>query len=174
MNRKSNEAPSSLPLNWILLAGFTGGLAEVIWVSLYAALSPLQGWDVAREITVSVFGSPVAGAFAPGLGILIHFILSIAIALAFVAVLWAPLMRRFGQPGVLGGAIAVLAAIWTMNFFVVLPVLNPAFVALMPLSVTLASKLLFGISLGVVLAVASKQHRAMGELVYRTAAPFVS
>ena len=165
MNRKSNVAPAPLPLNGILLAGFTGGLAEVIWVSLYAALSPLQGWDVAREITVSVFGSPVGGAFAPSIGLFIHFFLSIAIALAFAVLLWPALMRRLGQAGVLGGAMTVLAAIWTLNFFVVLPIINPAFVALMPLPVTLASKLLFGISLGAVLAVSAKQHRAYGPAI---------
>lgn len=174
MNRKSNEALTSLPMNWILLAGFTGGLAEVIWVSLYAALSPLQGWDVAREITVSVFGSPVGDVFAPGLGLLIHFSLSIAIALAFASLLWSPLLQQFGRKGIIGGAIAALTAIWTFNFFVLLPVLNPAFVALMPLPVTLVSKLLFGVSLGVGMAVTPKLRRPASELIYRSAAPFVS
>lgn len=163
MNRTSNETHTALHLSWMLLAGFTGGMAEVIWVSLYAAMSPLQGSDIAREITVSTFGGPVAGVLAPGLGILIHFILSITIALAFVSVFWAPLMRRFGQAGVLCGAMTVLAAIWTLNFFVLLPAINPAFVALMPLSVTLTSKLLFGASLGTVLAVASNLRSPASE-----------
>ena len=41
-------------------------------------------------------------------------------------------------------AFAALAAVWAINFFVILPVLSPAFVHLVPYSVSLMSKLLFG------------------------------
>jgi hypothetical protein len=39
-----------------------------------------------------------------------------------------------------------LATVWAVNFLVVLPYLNPGFVDLLPYSVTLVSKLLFGVS----------------------------
>ena len=46
-----------------------------------------------------------------------------------------------------------------MNFFLVLPELNPAFVTLLPYGVTLFSKVLFGITLGwVVQETAQPQH----------------
>jgi hypothetical protein len=39
-----------------------------------------------------------------------------------------------------------LASIWGINFFVVLPVLSPSFVTVLPYSVTLFSKLMFGVA----------------------------
>ena len=160
MIHKSNQA--HLSLNWILLAGFAGGLAEVLWVSLYAALSPLQGWDVAREIAASVLGASIGASLAPAVGLLIHFALSAVVALAFVTLLQAPPMRRLRPAGAVVGALAMLAAIWAMNFFVLLPVLNPAFVALLPLSVSFASKMLFGLGLGVTLNRAAASRRRGG------------
>ena len=51
-------------------------------------------------------------------------------------------------------AAAVLAIIWTVNFQVLLPLLNPAFTLLMPAGVTLASKILFGLAMAGVLEAA--------------------
>lgn len=48
-------------------------------------------------------------------------------------------------------AMAALAAVWVFNFFVLLPSVNPAFTALLPYPVTLVSKLLFGLGMGMVL-----------------------
>jgi hypothetical protein len=39
-----------------------------------------------------------------------------------------------------------LVAVWAVNFFLALPRINPGFIALLPYSVTLISKLLFGLS----------------------------
>jgi hypothetical protein len=50
--------------------------------------------------------------------------------------------------------------VWVLNFFLVLPWLNPAFVALLPYGVTLVSKLLFGLAMGLTLQVV-----AMSRLV---------
>ncbi len=44
-----------------------------------------------------------------------------------------------------------LAAVWTMNFFIVLPVLNPVFIVLMPYPATFASKMLFALAMAGVL-----------------------
>jgi hypothetical protein len=43
-----------------------------------------------------------------------------------------------------------LATVWAVNFLVALPYLNPGFVNLLPYSVTLVSKLLFGVSAAMV------------------------
>jgi hypothetical protein len=47
--------------------------------------------------------------------------------------------------------ILTLATVWAVNFLLVLPYLNPRFVDLLPYSVTLASKLLFGLAAATVL-----------------------
>jgi len=47
--------------------------------------------------------------------------------------------------------ILTLTTVWAVNFFLVLPYLNPRFVDLLPYSVTLVSKLLFGLSAAMVL-----------------------
>jgi hypothetical protein len=140
----------------ILLAGLAGGIAEIVWVSAYAALSPADGAEIAREITISVFGIAASGAYAPVLGVVIHMLLAVAVAAAFVAALWHPIFTRFGNGGVMAAALVTLAAIWLMNFFVVLPAINPVFVALMPLPVTLVSKLLFGLAMGLALAMEAR------------------
>ena len=138
------------PLSWVLIAGLVGGLAEVAWVSLYAALTPLDGATVGREITETVFGDAAGGAYAPFFGFGIHMVLSIALAAAFTVALWR-WAAHAGKAGILGASIGTLAAIWAMNFFVVLPATNPAFVGLMPLSVTFTSKMLFGAAMGLAL-----------------------
>lgn len=48
-------------------------------------------------------------------------------------------------------SVLTLATVWTMNFFVVLPNLNPVFITLMPYPVTFASKMLFALAMAVTL-----------------------
>jgi hypothetical protein len=42
--------------------------------------------------------------------------------------------------------LAALAGVWAVNFFVVLPLVSPAFVHIVPYAVSLTSKLLFGVA----------------------------
>jgi hypothetical protein len=42
--------------------------------------------------------------------------------------------------------LAALVGVWVVNFFVVLPGLSPAFIHLVPYSVSLVSKVLFGLA----------------------------
>jgi len=151
----ANVAPLRSPLSWVLLAGVVGGLAEVIWVALYAAFTPVDSALVAREVTETVFGDAAGGAYAPALGIGVHMVLSIALAAAFTVVVWR-WASRAGTAGIMGASLATLAAIWVINFFVVLPAVNPAFVELMPLAVTFTSKMLFGAAMGYALCRAAR------------------
>lgn len=151
----ANTALLRSPLSWVLLAGLVGGLAEVVWVSLYAAFTPADSAAVAREITETVFGEAAGGAYAPVLGLGMHMVLAIALAAVFTVVLWR-WAARAGSAGIMGASLATLAAIWAMNFFVVLPAANPAFVDLMPLSVTFTSKMLFGAAMGFALCRAAR------------------
>ena len=60
---------------------------------------------------------------------------------------WRAMTSRGAQAGALFPfMMAALAGIWAINFFVVLPVVSPAFVGLVPYSVSLVSKLLFGLA----------------------------
>lgn len=127
-----------------LFAGLCGGLAEIAWIALYSSATSTNGIEVARQVTVSFWPTAGEWTFAPVLGIAIHMALALALASALV-----PLLLRFaaqypGPGAVMAGATAALALVWAVNFFLVLPVLNPAFVTLMPYGATLTSKLLFG------------------------------
>jgi hypothetical protein len=133
----------------VLIASLAGGLAEVVWVSLYAAFAPLAGATVAREVTASLLPALAEGGTGVWLGILIHMLLAVALGYAFAYVLWKPLARPRGMVATLAVSVLTLATVWTMNFFVVLPVLNPAFITLMPYPVTFASKMLFALAMAV-------------------------
>ena len=126
----------------VLLAALAGGVAEIAWVSLYSQVTAVSGMEVARQVGATVF--PRAGnlAIAPVLGMIVHLALSLALVCAFAF----PLRRlrpRMSRTAVLSSALVLLGAVWTFNFFVLLPALNPGLVTLLPYGVTLASKLPF-------------------------------
>ena len=135
----------------MLLAGLAGGIAELVWVMLYSSLTQASGSEVARQIVVTLFPVLMQAPSVVALGVAIHFALSLALAAAFVWIVWRPFIRNRGAVATFVGAAVALALIWAANFLVVLPRLNPDFVALMPYSVTLFSKLLFGVAMAWVL-----------------------
>ena len=93
--------------------------------------------------------------------------MSITLAAIAAPVLLRIAARHSNSGFVIGGAVFLLALVWAVNFFIILPWLNPAFVTLMPYSVSLASKLLFGVTLGVVLC--SLPRRKAGVMMAVTA-----
>ena len=135
----------------IMLAGMAGGLAEIFWIGIYSAVTQTGGFEVSRQITATVMPAWTESAIAPMLGVGIHLVLSVVLAFLCCTVFIEPAARRFGQAGILSASIIVLAGVWLINFFVILPVINPAFVTLLPFLVTLASKMLFGWTMGAVL-----------------------
>jgi hypothetical protein len=135
----------------ILLAGLAGGGAEVLWVTLYSSITGVSGSVVAQQVTASVWPAAAAWPLAPLLGVGIHMALALALA-----ALCAPLLLRVAGDCATPAAITMVAVmaltlVWAINFFLVLPVINPNFVALMPYSATLMSKMLFGIAMAVVI-----------------------
>jgi len=121
-----------------ILAGLAGGVAEVAWISIYAAATGSDAAAVARAVTDTVgFGtsSPAAG------GIAIHMAIA---ALLGIAVAFA--LRPLRGVTLYAAMTSVLALVWTVNFLIVLPVINPAFVEIVPMGVSLVSKLLFGLA----------------------------
>ena len=151
MRTFARKDQTEVPCKLILLAGLCGGVAEVLWVALYSSLTTLSAGEVARQVTASVFPAAANLAWAPVFGVVIHLALSLALGLAFAWLVWIPVIKHFGARGALSSAVAALIAVWAFNFLVVLPVLNPAFVTLMPLSATFISKMLFGVTMAAVL-----------------------
>jgi hypothetical protein len=134
-------------------AGAAGGTAEMLWVAAYSAAAPASGLEVARQVAATVLPATAGLSSAPLIGVLIHMALSIALGLALAKLLLGRLAPRHGCGALIAAALGTLAAVWAINFFVILPLLNPAFVTLLPFAVTLASKLLFGLAMGMALAV---------------------
>lgn len=137
-----------LPMLW---AGLGGGIAEMAWIALYSEITPLNVLEVLRQVVLSVFPGGVDLTIEPTVGVAIHLGLSLLLALAFGFLIWLPIVRGSGFLATMLCASAALTSVWVINFFILLPMLNPAFVGLMPYSVTFVSKLWFGITMGWIL-----------------------
>jgi len=126
------------------IAGIAGGAAEVSWIAIYANLSGSEAAIVARGITQTVFPQLVAPDAAIPLGIAIHMGLAIALGIAISALVrthLAPSLPAIFEPVAVVG---LLVGIWGINFFLILPAINPAFVTLVPYTASLISKISFG------------------------------
>ena len=134
-----------------LLAGLAGGAAEVAWVGLYSGVMGTSGVAVAEQVTASVIPAAASLPSAALLGIAIHMLLSVALGVIFAATIWRLAAPMLGPAALMATAAVSLALVWKINFFIVLPVLNPAFITLLPYGITLVSKVLFGIVMGSVL-----------------------
>jgi membrane-associated HD superfamily phosphohydrolase len=127
-----------------VLAGLAGGLAEVIWIVLFSNLTLNDVTLVATGITQSVGLWQVATSARVPLGIAIHMslavILGISISIFLSKLEHCSLSKQVESLIV----ICVLAIIWGINFFFILPAINPAFVNIVPLPVSFLSKIIFG------------------------------
>ena len=147
---KSYRAQGFETLRVGALGGIAGGLAEVAWISAYGVVTGAPLAPVARGVVESVLPQIAAAAWAPTLGILIHLGLAVALGIG-LAIAVRQVARRWAERSEFSVAILTLLLVWGVNFFLVLPYLNPEFVQLLPYSVTLLSKLLFGLSAAMVL-----------------------
>lgn len=141
-------ATASWPL--IAVAGLAGGLAEVLVIAFYALGTGRDGWAIAAAIAGTVDPSLGTGMFAAVAGLVIHFALSLLVAICF-AVTLLPMIRTDAKT-VLVTALASLAFIWAINFFIVLPALNPGFLTLVPPATGFISKAMFGLAMSAVFA----------------------
>lgn len=132
----------------IILAGLIGGIAEIVWISFYSHLSTINVTNIARQISSTILPFTAETYYAPMLGILIHLILSLILAYAFVFIVFRPVITRYGTTGILLSSVLSLLIVWKINFFIILPIINPTFTELLPVLVTLISKLLFGTAMG--------------------------
>ena len=129
-----------------VLAGIAGGLAEVGWIILYGTVTGVPTEPVARGVVRSVFPALAASSSSVWLGVLIHLAIAIALGLSLALAVRLLLRRNGAGYSEYGLVIPALAAVWAVNFLIALPYINPEFVRLLPYSVTLLSKLLFGLS----------------------------
>jgi hypothetical protein len=144
----------------VLAAGAAGGMAEVLWIAAAATVLGADGWAIARAVSTAVVPDLAASGFAPWIGLLIHFLLSIALAAVLVRAL-----HHLHATALFLATLTALATVWAFNFLLLLPLIDPAFVALLPHPVTLISKLLFGVAMATVLA-----RQAASELPVPTSA----
>lgn len=151
-----------------VFAGVAGGLAEILWVAFYGALTGNDTSEVARSITT------VVGAIFPdtsmitapaAFGVAFHMVLAIGLGIGLILVWHALSTRRITAMDEDTFMLAALAIVWAFNFFLVLPLIDPniaelhrSFTEIVPYPVSLVSKLLFGLAAAAVL-----KHYARGQ-----------
>jgi hypothetical protein len=139
--RVVQNAPRLETLRLGIICGTAGGLAEIVWVTLYASLAGGNAAVLARGVTSASGIGALLPAAPVEIGVGVHLLLALALGVA-LAVAWDAMRYRVANP--YPCMLAALTGIWVVNFFVVLPILSPAFVHLVPYAVSLASKLFFG------------------------------
>lgn len=146
----------------ISLGGLAGGAAEVLWVLLYSRANDVSAALVAQQVTASLWPSAGVWAGAPLIGIAIHMVLALALA-ALCAPLLIRVATRYAAAATAMAAVAALTVVWAINFFFVLPVINPGFVTLMPYGATLTSKMLFALAMAAVVHNALRARAPAGR-----------
>lgn len=125
-----------------LIIGLAGGLAEIVVIWLYSALTGGDSAMIARHVA-SAMGFDGASAIV---GVVVHMGLAVTLGIALSAGLQFFVDRPTYNGAVFSFMIGSLAVVWVINYFVVLPAVNPSFVHLLPYAITLASKLAFGLA----------------------------
>ncbi len=143
-----------------VLAGLAGGAAEVAWVAGYGALTGVATAPVARGVTAAFLPALAVEPSGVWFGIAIHMLLAVGLGVVVAAALSMRLLRQIEGWSRSTLIVLTLGLVWAFNFLVVLPVLEPGFVTLLPVAVTLASKLLFGAAAAATL----RTHRAERSL----------
>jgi len=132
-------------------AGLAGGAAEIAWIAFYAQLSGTDTAAVARGVTASLVPALGATGAAVWLGVVLHMALALLLGAALAVVVRSALPRLAGTRREMALVLGALVAVWAVNFLIVLPMINPGFVALVPPAAGLVSKVLFGAAAALVL-----------------------
>jgi hypothetical protein len=134
------------PATWIAQGatiGLAGGLAEVLVVGAYARVARVDAAAVAGAIATAVHVDPGSAVT----GVAVHLALSALLGVGLLGAARANrALREASASTACAAAMVALAAIWAVNFLVILPWLSPGFVHLLPYPVTLASKLVFALA----------------------------
>ena len=139
-----------------IVAGAAGGIAEILWILVYATATGTDAATLARGITTAVGANLIFTNGSVTTGVAVHMVLAVTLGVA-LAFTWTYFSRHWARqmsPYVL--VTVALAAVWVVNFLFVLPLLSPDFVQIVPYPISLASKLLFGLAASAVLS-----HKAL-------------
>ena len=142
-----------------VLAGAAGGVAEIAWVTLYAGATGGNAAVLARGVTTAAGLASLFPPLSAALGIALHMTLAVSLGIA-LAFAWRGFSNRSQASNPFPFVLVALASVWVVNFFVVLPIVSPAFVYLMPYSASLISKMLFALAAAEVLR---RQHVSMRQ-----------
>lgn len=123
-----------------LIIGLAGGLAEIVVIWLYSALTGGDSAMIARHVASAIGLDGASSA----VGVAVHMGLAVALGIALSAALQIFVDRPMYNGAILSFMVASLAVVWVINYFVVLPAVNPSFVHLLPYAITFTSKLAFG------------------------------
>jgi hypothetical protein len=157
------------PVRWRagLFAGLAGGIAEVILIVLYAGLGGGSASAVATGITASVMPMAATAPAAILVGLAIHFGLASLLGLGIALGIGSVFPRLAGTWADTGSILLLLILVWTINFLVILPMLNPGFVHIVPMSVSFTSKVLFGLAAALVFATNDRRNTRPVESLNR-------
>lgn len=135
-----------------VVAGAAGGIAEIIWILVYALVTGTDAATLARGVTTAAGANSLFTGGTVASGIAIHMILAAALGTALASA-WRSFSQRWSNQTNPYAVIPIaLAAVWAINFLIVLPLLSPDFVQIVPYPVSLTSKLLFGLAASAVLS----------------------
>jgi hypothetical protein len=140
-------------------AGIVGGLAEIAVVALNEAAGGASIGQVGRQVAEAV---GFVGATA-WLGLAVHMVLATALGVALLAARRWAVRHGALSLSLYPGMLVALGAVWAVNFFVVLPVVSPAFVTVLPYSVSLVSKLMFGAAAAATSQLLSRRPRQIAS-----------
>ena len=129
-----------------VVAGVAGGFAEIAWVTLYAGATGGDPATLARAVTTAAGVSALFPAAPVAMGVTVHMSLAVTLGIALSFGWRALSSRRLEIASPFPFMLAALIGVWAVNFFAVLPGLSPAFIHLVPYSVSLVSKVLFGLA----------------------------
>jgi hypothetical protein len=126
------------------IAGLIGGLTEVAWIWFHAIVTDNDAGLVARAVADAV-GLGDQTVFPSVGGVVIHMGLAAILGIAIASAL-RPIADFLHGIAIYAAVVAILAIVWAVNFFVVLPQISPQFVTIVPYEVSLVSKVLFGVA----------------------------
>ena len=129
-----------------VVAGVAGGLAEIAWVTLYAAATSADPATVASGVTTAAGLSALFPAAPVAVGVTVHMALAVTLGIALSFGWRALSSHRLDAVGPFPFMLAALVGVWAINFFAVLPIISPAFIHLAPYPVSLMSKVLYGLA----------------------------
>jgi hypothetical protein len=141
-----------------IAAGAAGGVAEVLWISIYSAATGASAAAVARGVTDAIGVNALLPTASLVFGITIHMTIAVALGIALAMALRAFSAHMPQRAVSCAFVLAVLIGVWAINFFIVLPSISPDFVLLTPYPVSFFSKLLFGMAAAAVLGHRARQR----------------